>query len=745
LRRLSNNRFLAVVGPPGSGKSSLVRAGLLPALYRGFLVGATSRWRIAVMRPGNAPMTNLAKALTEQETFAKDLDSVREVIGRSSLGLLHATQRANFAEGESLLVVVDQFEELFRFQRERRRDDGGSEGSLFVASLLEAIEGYPSAVYVVVTMRTDYLGDCAEFEGLPQALNRGQYLIPKLRREERREAIERPLDLFGVEMTPRLVQRLLCDLGDDQDQLPLLQHALNRTYSFWKQQDGVGAMDFPHYEAAGGIDDALNNHADFLYETLPSAARIWVEPVFRCLTMWENGRAIRRPGRFDRLLEIVGAKDESARDLVRRVILHFANPADSLLCSSTGTNLQRDSVIDISHETLIWNWSRLRGWLREEAEAVGWYQSVVEDAMRYRTGTAGTWRDPKLARAQAYIRRGVWNQAWAEEYAPPDRNVSFPEAVDFLKCGAADQNRERRRQRGLRNALTALALGLVVAGAATAWSWRRELAALDRLLASEKTIERLEGERRKVEDEEKASRQKIEDLTSKLEEAGTAGSSQLSAELAGLKDQIQAIEKRRNEYDAKVRLETAAQQTIDPLANVRQSEYAEMLARLTRLNNYNKALVAERDSLQREVQNGVIYTHPQIVQQRAYTTQRVPISGLATPLALFMDDAPRANRPAQLFVVTGGPALPNFSGNPKATLHLAAALLKQGTCSGPIQNNSRTGVCYAIPNSSLNVGPRIFGPFLVGQRKFQLQVVTPDVGAPLVSDSVLLVIYEVHP
>jgi hypothetical protein len=722
-----------------------VRAGLLPALYRGFLVGATSRWRIAVMRPGNAPMTNLAKALAGQEIFAKDLDSVREVVAKSSLGLLHAVRRASLEEGESLLVVVDQFEELFRFQRERRRDDGGNEGSLFVASLLEAVEGYPSPVYVVVTMRSDYLGDCAEFAGLPEAFNRGQYLISKLRREEQRQAIERPLDLFGVEMTSRLIQRLLCDLGDDQDQLPLLQHALNRTYSFWKQQDDTGAMDFAHYEAAGGIERALNNHAEFLCDSLPPDARAWVEPVFRCLTMWENGRAIRRPRRFERLLEIVGAKDGSARALVRQVILQFADPDDSLLCSSTGTNLNCDSVIDISHETLIWNWSRLRQWLREEAEAVGWYHSVVEDAMRYRNGTAGTWRDPKLARAQAYLRSGVWNAPWAEQYAPLDRNVSFPEAVDFLRCGAADQNRERRRQRRLRDVLILLALAFVVAGAATAWSWRRELAALDSLLASERTIDRLEGERRKAEDEERSSRQKIDELTSKLKEAGAAGDSQLRNELAALREQMKTIEQRRSGYEEKVRLETAARQKIEPFAHARQSEYQEMLARLTRLENYNKALIADRDSLQREVRTGVTYTQPQIVLQHAHAIQQVPIGGLAAPLAVFMNEAPRSNRPAQLFVVTGGPALPNRDANPKAALRLAGMLLKQGTCSGPIQNNSLTGVCYTIPDDTAGGGPRIFGPFAVGQRKFQFQVVTAALGAPLVSDSVLLVIYEVHP
>src|SRR5215471_18981252 len=117
LGRLGSSRFLAVLGTSGSGKSSMVRAGLLPALHRGFLVGATSRWRIAIMRPGNSPLENLASALAERQILSSHPADVREVIARSSLGLADAVRRTGLASGESVLVVVDQFEELFRFQR----------------------------------------------------------------------------------------------------------------------------------------------------------------------------------------------------------------------------------------------------------------------------------------------------------------------------------------------------------------------------------------------------------------------------------------------------------------------------------------------------------------------------------------------------------------------------------------------------------------------------------------------------
>ena len=227
LRRLSENRFIAVVGNSGSGKSSLVRAGLLPALYRGRLIGATSQWRICIMRPGEAPMRSLAESLAEQKVFSGESETVLQEVRRSSLGLVRAVRASQFAPGESLLLVVDQFEELFRFVRERREEDGGAEARLLVSSLLEAADLSSAPVYVVLTMRSDFLGDCSQFPGLPEVLNRSQYLIPRMTREQIRDAIEKPLGLAGARMSGRLVERLLNELGEDNPRVEIVARKMS--------------------------------------------------------------------------------------------------------------------------------------------------------------------------------------------------------------------------------------------------------------------------------------------------------------------------------------------------------------------------------------------------------------------------------------------------------------------------------------------------------------------------------------
>jgi len=448
LRRLAENRFLAVVGNSGSGKSSLVRAGLLPALHRGRLIGATSQWRICIMRPGDAPMKSLAAAVAEQNVFSDKEDTVLQAVSRSALGLARAVRESQFSPGESLLLVVDQFEELFRFVKERREQDGGAEARLFVASLLEAAEFSSAPVYVVLTMRSDFLGDCSQFPGLPEALNRSQYLVPRMTREQVRDAIEKPLRLVGAHMSARLVERLLNELGDDTGRLPVLQHALNRTFHEFEKRAAEDEIAVDDYAAAGEMEGALNAHAEALLESLraqgvPEADK-WTERVFRCLTTIEGGHRIRRPTRLDRLFEIVGARDEESKKQVLNVIGTYSDPDHAMIFWS-GKALTGDSVVDIAHESLIEHWASLKGWVENEADAASLYQNAVADAIGKRRKAAAQWRGTKLSEALGFLENGPWNQAWAARL--PDSGVPFSEVKAFIEGELAAQSADEARRR----------------------------------------------------------------------------------------------------------------------------------------------------------------------------------------------------------------------------------------------------------------------------------------------------------
>ncbi|MEM1367611.1 MAG: ATP-binding protein, partial [Cyanobacteria bacterium P01_H01_bin.15] len=293
LARLGRSHFLAVLGASGSGKSSLVRAGLLPPLHKGYLTGGGSHWRAGLMRPGESPIRNLAETLALSELPAQQEESERETSvspqvpsHEEDLGM------ARLAPQENLLVVVDQFEELFRFREKRENRD---EAIAFVQLLLQAAQ--PARIYVLLTMRSDFLGDCSQFRGLPEAINESQYLVPRLTREQLRDAITKPVALGGMTIAPRLVNRLLNEITDNQDQLPVFQHALMRTWDDWREKGAAGSgLDLGHYDAIGGMAGALSQHANEIYDGLTERGQLITEKLFKCSTeKGADNRGIRRP------------------------------------------------------------------------------------------------------------------------------------------------------------------------------------------------------------------------------------------------------------------------------------------------------------------------------------------------------------------------------------------------------------------------------------------------------------------
>jgi hypothetical protein len=202
--------------------------------------------------------------------------------------------------------------ELFRYRKfgtsAHRAEYGvGEDATAFVNLRLEAGAQRPCPIYVA-----DFLGDCAQFFGLPEAINKGQYLVPRMSRDERRAAIAMPALVGGAEIAPVLLTRLGNDIGDNPDQLSILQHALNRTWANWAEQTGgKGPLDLAHYEAIGTMAHALDAHAEEAYAALGSETRkALCEKLFKALT--DKGmdiRGVRRPTQLGTLCELAEATE----------------------------------------------------------------------------------------------------------------------------------------------------------------------------------------------------------------------------------------------------------------------------------------------------------------------------------------------------------------------------------------------------------------------------------------------------
>ena len=359
LERLASRRLLAVTGVSGCGKSSLVRAGVKPVLRMGAATSLPGRWRIESITPGNAPIQALRKSIQAGPSWpATSFDLVE-----------HARQ--NLRPGENLLLIVDQFEELFSFRAESLSKDAGNTAALFVNLILNAVDQREVPIYILLTMRTDFLGECAQFRGLPEALNDCYYLVPRLTRIQQQEAIERPLEEQGVAITPSLVQRLLNESAEDPDDLPVLQHLLRRLFENWSARGANGPINDEDYTAVGGWKNAINQEADAVLKRFPAEGEN-----IRLLLQWitDRGRGekpVRRARPLAECAEVSGLGQQRLREVVQGF------QSRGLLKPSDGTG---ESLVDLPHESVMWQWTRLKSWIVQETERAAQLRFLLQSA-----------------------------------------------------------------------------------------------------------------------------------------------------------------------------------------------------------------------------------------------------------------------------------------------------------------------------------------------------------------------------
>ena len=462
LEILRDHRFLGVVGSSGSGKSSLVRAGLLPGLMGGFLVQDRDRWHIVQVKPGDAPISNLAVGLLKAMSVAPTSRAVAALETEIREG--HTDGVVDFLaskmEGNAnLFLLVDQFEEIFAFRgvdledgdqganpdRRKERARRKAEASDFVNLMLALAEQRRLPVYVAMTMRSDFLGDCDLFYGLPEALNVGRYLVPRMTREQMRNAVECPARLLRAQIAPRLMDNLLNELGDRFDRLPVLQHALLRTWDEWKLEAAGGPIDLRHYKAAGGLEKALDQDAEGALQGLDLGV---TARIFKRLTDTDlSQRRVRSPARISELVETAGADRATVEHIVRRFEedgRSFVHPSDD--------GRPDDPRVDISHESLIRQWDRLRAWVDEERRSRDQYTELAARARKNEQGMAKVLEDPELQMAIDWEASTAPSEGWARRYASADgdyaRTTRYLDTSVDLRCRAlADAELQRRWRR----------------------------------------------------------------------------------------------------------------------------------------------------------------------------------------------------------------------------------------------------------------------------------------------------------
>ncbi|HEV3316410.1 MAG TPA: winged helix-turn-helix domain-containing protein, partial [Candidatus Angelobacter sp.] len=376
LGRLANFPVLAVVGNSGCGKSSLIRAGLIPALQGGRFCqegSAVESWRVAVFRPSGAPFDYLAEVLAsqlapelslkEQTEFIADCRNKfpldREALRNAVSALANVTAERDKAGQTHVLLVADQFEEVFTLTSKRETRDR------YMDALLAAGQpGGAVVVHVVLALRADFYAQCLEHADLGRCLGANQYNVPRMSREQLRESMERRLQLAAAQAEPGLIDSLLEEVGAEPGNLALLEHALGQ---LWDQCGGFGCtLTNRAYAEIGRLRGALGRHADEVYSGLGDdqrkrmAQKIFLELVHlgEDADTGMSNDTRRRVSKTELLS--LGEADEVEQLLARL--------ASSRLISTGGS--EQETFVEVSHEALIREWPLLREWITTHRDSL---------------------------------------------------------------------------------------------------------------------------------------------------------------------------------------------------------------------------------------------------------------------------------------------------------------------------------------------------------------------------------------
>lgn len=504
-------KFMMLTGASGDGKSSLVYAGVVPRARAGLFKAKYNNWAVADFRPERTPLDNLSIALNKHLKFESEAQ-LKEEISKGFSSLIRAyknsplyienkdfsaldekQQKLGRRKAANLLIIADQFEEFFTNAENFSNGKASVESQTVINILLETAktalaEDIP--VYVICTMRSDYIGQCAAFRGLPEYIGFSQFFVPRLKRLEIQQVIEEPAILNGDTVSERLVQRLLFDISDGHDQLPILQHALNQIWKIAGQ--GEETLDLIHYAKAGGLsadelpaeqreefrqwlfvqpefkkrlfekpslENILNAHANELLESAydeviirhvdlkeklnPELTRLIIKTTFQCLTKIDASRAVRNRMTIQEISDIINHPSVDDK-VVGRILDIFRAQGNTFIKpfiteDPRSIKTHKHTVLDITHESLIRNWDLLNSWAFEEYDNLLNFQDFNKQLQRWiKAGQTSGYLLPigPLTFFENWYKTSKPNKYWLARY--DDRDLSAEtkvaegqETVDF--------------------------------------------------------------------------------------------------------------------------------------------------------------------------------------------------------------------------------------------------------------------------------------------------------------------------
>jgi WD40 repeat protein len=457
IKRLKEVHFLFVIGPSGSGKSSLLRAGLLPALLGGALP-ASQHWLYTTLTPGRDPLEELARSASRLARDPEAGDYIRNNALEDSSALYKLVESALGDQPEQrALIFVDQFEELFtQVIKESAR-------VAFLKMLVQAATVNNGRVVVITAMRSDFVANCSAYPQLNALLNQGFFQVGAMQPEELVRAVASPAMQVGLEVDPDLIAQIINDMGGEPGALPLMQFALRDLFESGQAEGGLMALTLEAYLARGGIYQALQRHADAEFARLNAVEKDLARDVFAYLI--QVGRGVQDTRRTALWAELTPAGVES--DQVRVVVRKLA---DARLVTTD------EHTVELAHERLLDAWPWLRRLVDENREIIALQNEIAADALEWQ----------ESGRDDSYLYSGA-RLAAAREKIDTGKLILSEVAQKFIDAGLQSEAALRLRAAHRRNLLLAGSIIVAVVMSVLGFiAWNQSQVALDRLGVSDR-------------------------------------------------------------------------------------------------------------------------------------------------------------------------------------------------------------------------------------------------------------------
>ncbi len=432
LDRVRQSNFLAILGASGSGKSSVLRAGLLHQLKLGQRLAGSEDWKIQIMLPGGHPLKELAESWLEPDSSnverGTQLAQIKSLLKQGSEGLETLVQAA---KANRVILVIDQFEEAFTLCQDL------SEREAFFKCILEALEQTDNKLCLILAMRADFFGKCLEreYSGLGRKMQENLVSVTPMNREQLRKAIVLPAQKVNLSVEEVLIERMLKDIEGSPGSLPLLEYTLTR---LWKQKTD-NQLELSTYEGLGGIEGTLDRRATKVYQQFSQEEQQIAKQIFLGLTqLGEKTEDTRR-----RVFKSELMTEKYPQSAIEEVIQKLAGEKLIVTSEEAGKEdvTQREVVIDVAHEALIRHWQQLRRWLEENREALRKQREIEEEAQSWAAHPNKkdyVWRGYRLAEAEKVLQEyaaQVTLSTLAQEFLEESRRE---ELGDYLLEPAGD-------------------------------------------------------------------------------------------------------------------------------------------------------------------------------------------------------------------------------------------------------------------------------------------------------------------